>query len=400
MAPALLAEREDVGNGEGGATSEGRRAWISAVSTWVLRPHPIARDTRAVVRVDMPEGQHFTSGMRLVDGRYELLAREIRFATYGVFGQFDREDFELPGPLALDARLAADGHSAPGRPVEGASVVPGPKSTARIELVTVPGALAATPALRSRWVRDTAGAISEFWRGFPVERALVVLIPTPGRREIDHGKVVAAGGAGVAIYIGALAEEPQLYGDWILVHELFHLGFPSFSGEGKWLDEGLATYFEPIIRARAGWRSREAVWGEFAAGMGQGLVAVEATGVEKTSSFRGIYWGGALLALLADVETRRQSGGKLGLEDGLRAVLARGGNASQLWKLDRTIAVIDERLGGRTLRSLADAHSFGGRPVDLPQLWRDLGVHARGDELRFDETARLAPIRHAILSPP
>ena len=47
------------------------------------------------------------------------------------------------------------------------------------------------------------------------------------------------------------------------MHELYHLGFPSFQGEGKWLDEGLATYYEPMIRARAGLRTETSLWDEF-----------------------------------------------------------------------------------------------------------------------------------------
>src|SRR5690606_2467474 len=123
--------------------------------------------------------------------------------------------------------------------------------------------------------------------------------PVADHSGIQHGKVVATGGAGVAIHIGDRAQRADLYGDWILVHELFHLGFPSFSREGKWLDEGLATYFEPIIRARAGWLSPHAVWKELAIGLPQGLPAVEGSGVENATDFQGIYWGGAIIALLA-----------------------------------------------------------------------------------------------------
>jgi hypothetical protein len=356
--------------------SDGERsAWIAAVSTWILRPHPIAMDTLASIDVTPAPGMGFATGLPKVDNRFELRAREIRFATYAVFGEFASTEFELEGRSAAGAQ-------------------------ASVELVTVPGHLVSNALTRAKWVRDTASAISEFWHGFPVSHALVVLIPTPGHRGVAHGKVVAAGGPGVAIHIGAEAERDDLYGDWILVHELFHLGFPSFSGEGKWLDEGLATYFEPIIRARAGWRTPHAVWSEFAADMDQGLPAVESTGVENTTNFRGIYWGGAILALLADVETRRRTAGKLGLEDGLLAVLDAGGNASELWKLDHTIDVIDKRLGGDTLRKLADAHRFGGRPVDLPRLWLDLGIQREASGVSFDETATLATVRQAIIVPP
>src|SRR5690606_33687893 len=113
--------------------------------------------------------------------------------------------------------------------------------------------------------------------------------------------------------------------------ELFHLGFPSFAGEGKWLDEGLATYYEPLIRARHGWKTEEGVWAEFVRAMPQAMRSGRVGGLEKSSSYREIYWGGAIVALLADLAARKQSNGQLGLEKGLRAVLAAGGNASEVW---------------------------------------------------------------------
>ncbi len=73
-----------------------------------------------------------------------------------------------------------------------------------------------------------------------------------------------------------------------------------------------ATYFEPIIRARAGWIDEQAVWDEFMRSMPQGLPAVGRIGLEKGESYRDIYWGGAIYCLLADLEIREKTGGRSG----------------------------------------------------------------------------------------
>jgi hypothetical protein len=356
--------------------------WVAAVSTFILAPRSVAKDAIATIAVSTPRGGRFATGLRYLPtgpGRkgksHWLRVAEIANATYGVFGAFTRDVVTLPGPMS------------------------GPTET-KLEVIIVPGRLSVSRADAVGWVRDGGAAVAEFWGGFPVKRAMVVLLPTPGHRKVAHGKVVAAGGAGVALHLGAAATKELLYDDWILVHELFHLGFPSFWGEGKWLDEGLATYYEPIIRARAGWRSPRATWHEFSDDMGRGLDAVQRTGLERVSSFQGIYWGGAIVALLADVQTRSRTKGALGLEDGLRAVLARGGDASQVWSLDKVIKVVDGKLGAPTLRRLADAHSFAGAPVNLRGLLRDLGVQQVGGEVRLDDSAKLALIRRAIITPP
>jgi hypothetical protein len=355
------------------------RSWIAPVSTWALSPEPVAMNADITIGVRVPAGFGFATGMHRRGDGYAIRGYEIRIGTYAVFGRFERQRLTVPGPLSLDGQ---------------------PYRDAELEIVTLDGRVEASPELRLRWVRDAALGVTEFFHGFPVERALLVVVPAAGYRGVVHGKVVAAGGATIALRLGEHATEERLYRDWILVHELFHLGFPSFWGEGKWLDEGLATYFEPIIRARAGWRGERAVWNEFAHEMHQGLRAVERTGLERTDGDRGIYWGGALVALLADARARRESGGRRGLEDGVRALLAAGGDATRIWRLDDAIAVIDRALGAPVLRELADAHSYTGRPVDLPELFRSLGVRARDDGVELRDDAPLLSVRRAIVFPP
>jgi hypothetical protein len=91
------------------------------------------------------------------------------------------------------------------------------------------------------------------------------------------------------------------------------------------------------------------------------------------------------------------------LENGLRAVLARGGDASQVWPLARALDVADAALGTPVLAPLAAAHANAGAPLDLPALFRELGVSFdAGGNVNLDDTAPLANVRHALVygSPP
>jgi hypothetical protein len=354
-------------------------AWLTAVSTWLLRPYPINRKAEAIIDVQLPPGVEFASGLtRRPDGRRSMPAWTIPVATYAAFGRLTRVTHTLPGPLANDGS---------GHPL------------AQIEMVTLPGRFAITARDRQHWLERTVAAVSDFWHGFPVAAATLFVVPYPGGREIAQGKVVATGGASVAIVLGSKANRSVLEHDWVLVHELFHLGVPSFAGEGKWLDEGLATYYEPLIRTRAGWRSERALWGELASGLPRGLQAMEIDGLENARDGSGIYWGGAMLALLADVQARRRSDGRLGLEDGLRAVLAKGGNATTVWSVDDIVQAVDERLGEPVLRPLVQAHRESGQPANLDGTLRELGVGwgPRGPWL--DDAATLQHIRRAIVRP-
>ena len=361
---AALHDDIDVAYGSGGA-------WMTAVSTWLLDPSGLDRAT-ITVRVTVPEGMGFATGLARTSDGYRIAAEDIPGSTYAVFGRFDADELTLPNPRGPSA----------------------------IDIVTLPGDLAAGRDARREWIRAAGNAVATFYRGFPVEHLLIVVVPVAGGDEVLHGKVVAAGGATIALQLGSLAPEAALYRDWILVHELFHLGFPSFRAEGRWLDEGLATYFEPIIRARAGWRTGDAVWDEFSRDMWRGLDAVEHTGLSRARSNGGIYWGGAIMSLLADVHAREASGGRVGLEDGVRAVLAEGGDATHTWTLDRAVTVIDRRLGTPVLRRLVDEHAQSGRSVHFSQLLGSLGVRRTDDGVELVDDALLASVRKAIIDPP
>ncbi len=349
---------------------------VAPASTWILRPDPLPDAAPVTVEVHTPPGEQFVTGLTPAGPVYELETQEIRVAAYSVFGKFRVAHFDLPGPGALSR---------------------GTRTTARVTVVILDAPLDASDELITRWVRDSATAVARFWGGFPVKHALVTVLPAEGRASVVFGKVLPDPSPAVVVRVGEHAKCEALYGDWVLVHELFHMGSPSYVGEGKWFDEGLATYYEPLIRARAGWLDENKVWREFANYMPEGLPAIADNGLEGAKSYRGIYWGGAIMVLLADLRVRQQTGGRLGLEDGMRAVLAAGGNATEVWDLDRTLHVADHAVGMRVLEQLAAAHAHHADPVALDKVMAQLGVIHHGHAVDLDNSAPLANIRQAMI---
>jgi predicted metalloprotease with PDZ domain len=103
-----------------------------------------------------------------------------------------------------------------------------------------------------------------------------------------------------------------------------------------------------------------------------------------------------MFCLVADVEIRKATGNRLGLQDAMRGVLAAGGNHEVNWSIGHILTTADTAVGVDVLTHLHD--QWGSKPVtpDLDALWRDLGLRFKGENLEFDDTAPLAAIRAAI----
>src|SRR5262249_14477539 len=147
---------------------------------------------------------------------------------------------------------------------------------------------------------DAVNATVPLFGRFPVDRTTVFVVPARGEDEVVFGKVLSLAGASVVVVVGDQMPPAGRRRDWVLVHELFHLGFPTVRGEGRWLGEGLATYYEPILRARAGWTTEHEVFRQFARNMPRGQPArTSNAGLSMRDDLDTIYWGGALFCLAA-----------------------------------------------------------------------------------------------------
>jgi predicted metalloprotease with PDZ domain len=123
-------------------------------------------------------------------------------------------------------------------------------------------------------------------------------------------------------------------------------------------------------------------------------------GLNQTHTWGRTYWGGALFCLAADVEIRTRTHGKASLEDGLRAVLEAGGNIAVSWTIDHLLDVADQATGTTVLHETYEKLAMHSAPVDLPTLWRRLGVTAVGEDgVTFDDNAELAWVRK-LMTPP
>jgi len=245
------------------------------------------------------------------------------------------------------------------------------------------------------WVMQSARATAAYFGRFPVTHARVRLLHSPDAR-VSNGVSFGKPGARCRITVGQHVTQADLDDDWVLTHEMIHFGFPSVEQRHHWIEEGIATYVEPIARAQVGRLTAERVWREMVDRMPQGLPAPGDQGLDNTHTWGRTYWGGAMFCLLADVEIRKQTGNAKGLQDTLRAINRAGGTIEADWPLERVIEVGDKATNGKVLVELYSQMASKPVPVDLLDLWKQLGV-VRGDHgVTFDKGAPLASIRANI----
>ena len=246
------------------------------------------------------------------------------------------------------------------------------------------------------WVDMAARSVTAYYGKFPVPRGDVQIFQSRRGRGVGGGRSFGEGGAHCRISVGQHATADDLKKDWMLTHEMVHWGFPSVSEEHHWMEEGSATYIEPIARAKIGWLEREQVWGDMLRDMWQGLPESGDEGLDRTHTWGRTYWGGALFCLMADIEIRKRTQGRKGLEDAIRAINRAGGTIEHDWPLQRAFEIGDKATGAKALMDLYK--QMGAKPmyVNLADLWAQLGVRRDGESVVFDQSAPLARVRLAI----
>ena len=248
------------------------------------------------------------------------------------------------------------------------------------------------------WVRMSAKAVTAYYGRFPVDSLRLLLVPVEGAR-IRGGTTWGYRGAAIRIPLGRDSTEEVLRRDWVMVHEMVHTALPDLDSHFAWLSEGLAVYVEPIARVQAGDMTAAETWLAMMRDMPKGLPEAGDRGLDNTDTWGRKYWGGAMFCLLADVEIRKRTNNRFGLQDAMRGVIAAGGNHTKDWSLDQVLATADKAVGVDVMTKLHK--EMGPKPVspDLAGLWRDLGLKPQGQNLEFDDTAPLAAIRKAITEP-
>lgn len=348
---------------------------IVSPAVWMWRPL-LGFDDEIEVRFELPPGLQVSVPWERVenlDNTYRLLASPQSGTAMSVLGQFDAQTINV-GDASLRVDILRTGFET------------------EISAIT-------------SWIADTANNIVRAYGRFPNPEARIVVLPTGrgrGDSPVRFGRVVRDGGETIELMVDPTQPMQAFHENWTATHEFSHLMLPYLRSEQRWVSEGFAQYYQNVLLARAGRYTQRYAWQKLFDGLERGRDSVpdlspnDAAARDERNSRMKIYWSGAALALLADVELRRRSGGDQTLDSVLGKFQECCLPSRRTWTgvelFTRFDAFLDEPLFMDLYRQHADTAGFPA----VRTLLLDLGVIREGNDIQLNNAAELAPIRRAM----
>ncbi len=257
-------------------------------------------------------------------------------------------------------------------------------------------------AMLQDWIAEAARAPLTVAGRFPLRSARVEIRQERSDDDspVPWGQTSRDADVRVLLYVREDATLDELRHDWTAVHELSHLFHPHLGERGRWLAEGLASYYQDALRARIGLLAPEDAWARLDGGFRRGQRATAAGPLQDLGHRRGatmrVYWAGAAYWLEADLALRARGGS-------LDAVLGRYARCclrgtGEVAPAD-FVAALDRIAGGDTFSRLYARYAGSTAFPSLDDAYRRLGIERDGDALRYSRDPRTVALRAAIAGP-
>lgn len=354
---------------------------VVSPSSWLWRPELLGT-TELQVRFRLPEGSSVSVPWQPVEGMqntYRVRNSPENADAPAVFGTFDYRELDVPG--------------------------------SRLRVALLNGEDASDVDAIFNWLHVTAMDISLVYGRFPNPLPQVVVIPVGESRNrndgaVPFGQVIRDGGESVVLYINQNEPAAAFLGDWTATHEFSHLLLPYVDRRHKWISEGFSQYYQNILMARAGAYDEQYAWQKIHDGLERGRLSrpelspnEAAEGGVRTALMK-IYWSGAAIALIADVNLREMSDGTESLDKVLDRLQACCLPSDRTWSGEELFARMDTLteypIFAALYRRYADTAGF----PDTRDVFAKLGMTVSDDgEVKLRKHGDLRDIRLAIMAP-
>jgi len=276
---------------------------------------------------------------------------------------------------------------------------------ARLRVSVLDGSPAADVENMQAWIGDAAQTVADLYGKFPVPQAQILIVPGARSPEPTPWAYVVRGGSPAAhFFVNQRRPIGEFYDDWTAVHELSHLLLPYVGPEDAWISEGVATYYQNVLRARGGKMTALEAWERLHAGFLRGMDSAPGMTLAQAteSMYRGgthmrVYWEGAAMILIADVRLRQITAGKQSMDTALAALNECCSSTERPWSGRELFDKLDEITGTSVFRELYDQHVASKDFPDLAQAYRSLGIAVGGTGIELVPEGREKQLRDAIM---
>jgi len=259
-----------------------------------------------------------------------------------------------------------------------------------------------------RWISATATDVSLAYGRFPNPSPQVVVIPvgdsrSNSRSAVPFGRVIRDGGETVELQVDQTQPLEALLGDWTATHEFSHLMLPYIERKHRWISEGFAQYYQNVLLTRSGAYDKQYAWQKIYDGYKRGrrsrpeLSPNEAAEGGVRSGGMKIYWSGAAIALMADVQLRERSGGSESLDDVLDKFQACCLPSDRVWSGPELFARFDRLASSPVFTPLYRRYADTAGFPDTSDVFARLGLAVSDGKVRIRRNGELQAIRDAIL---
>jgi predicted metalloprotease with PDZ domain len=335
-----------------------------------------SRSRDLIVNVSVPEGMSFSTPWALVEstGQFTTYRPDRTPAIWEsriAIGRFKLQTIEVPG---AHIRLAALGDLSD-------------EQNEKFRL----------------WIKESVLAVASVFGSFPQSQPQVLVIPAGRRREATLRALVTRGG-GMAVTLMVDENRPleEFTSDWTATHEFSHMLFPYISSRDRWLSEGLASYYQNVLRARNGRLTEKQAWQKLYEGFRRGEKGTHGGSLAQATrdgwrSTMRVYWSGAALMLQADMQLRETSNGRQSLDTVLQSLSYCCLENGRTWRAKEMFAKLDELSNTQIFSDLYDKHVHAENFPDMRSTWEYLGVNTRYNQVRLTADAPLADVRRSIM---
>lgn len=258
------------------------------------------------------------------------------------------------------------------------------------------------------WVQSTADSMKLVYGRFPNPNALIIVIPSSENgwdsdSPVTFGRVTRSNGETVELFVNPDRPIDEYYSDWTATHEFSHLMLPLLDQRYRWISEGFATYYQNVLMSRSERYTPEFAWQRLTEGFVRGresrpdLSPNDAASGGIGQARMKVYWSGAAIALMADIELRKRSGGNESLDLALDHLQSCCLPANRRWTGPELFEKLDSFVSSPVFMPLYRQYANNDGFPDLGPLLQDLGVSTHQDgTVSLDDSKPLAELRAAI----